>query len=223
MAGIGSEEIGAFFSGARRPAAGESAGVGVVVIGLNEGERLRRCLESVRGQAGRVVYVDSGSTDGSPAAATAMGVDVVELDPSLPFSAARARNTGLDRLQKISPGVEFVLFVDGDCEVAESFLPAGSRALRADARVAAVAGRLPSGFPHARSTTGCATWNGTCRPALPRVAAASPSFAWPRSARRGGLIRGSWPGRSRSCACGCGSAAGPSSGSPTRWPCTTRR
>ncbi len=147
MAGIGSEEIGAFFSGARRPAAGESAVVGVVVIGLNEGDRLTRCLESVRGQAGRVVYVDSGSTDGSPAAASALGVEVVELDPSLPFSAARARNTGLDRLVEISPGVEFVLFVDGDCEVAESFLPAGCRALRADARVAAVAGRLRERFP----------------------------------------------------------------------------
>ncbi len=121
--------------------------VGVVVIGLNEGERLKRCLESVRGQAGQVVYVDSGSSDGSPAAAAAVGAEVVELDPSIPFSAARARNTGLDRLLTISPAAEFVLFVDGDCEVDARFIAAGSRVLRNDVRVAAVAGRLRERFP----------------------------------------------------------------------------
>ncbi len=40
--------------------------LGVVVIGRNEGERLRRCLESVLGATPGVVYVDSGSSDGSP-------------------------------------------------------------------------------------------------------------------------------------------------------------
>ena len=39
--------------------------LGVVAIGRNEGERLRRCLESVRKQCAHVVYVDSGSKDGS--------------------------------------------------------------------------------------------------------------------------------------------------------------
>jgi glycosyltransferase involved in cell wall biosynthesis len=41
--------------------------VGVVVIGRNEGERLQRCLESAKGQSAALVYVDSGSTDGSVA------------------------------------------------------------------------------------------------------------------------------------------------------------
>ena len=36
---------------------------GVVVIGRNEGERLRRCLDSVMAPGCHVVYVDSGSTD----------------------------------------------------------------------------------------------------------------------------------------------------------------
>ena len=39
--------------------------LGIVIIGRNEGERLRRCLASVVGWEFAVVYVDSGSTDGS--------------------------------------------------------------------------------------------------------------------------------------------------------------
>jgi len=45
--------------------AAASPKIGVVVIGRNEGERLKRCLQSVRGRAACVVYVDSGSTDDS--------------------------------------------------------------------------------------------------------------------------------------------------------------
>ena len=37
--------------------------VGVVVIGRNEGERLRVCLGSLGALAARTVYVDSGSSD----------------------------------------------------------------------------------------------------------------------------------------------------------------
>src|SRR5687768_17706012 len=92
--------------------------VGVIAIGRNEGERLRRCLASVVGKGcAAVVYVDSNSSDGSVAMARGMGVEVVELDMSLPFSAARARNAGFERLVQAAPHVEFVQFVDGDCEV----------------------------------------------------------------------------------------------------------
>ena len=38
--------------------------VDAVVIGRNEGARLIACLDSLQGQVRRVVYVDSGSTDG---------------------------------------------------------------------------------------------------------------------------------------------------------------
>jgi glycosyltransferase involved in cell wall biosynthesis len=65
--------------------------VGVVVIGRNEGERLRRCLASTLPQATALVYVDSGSTDGSVDMARAMGADVVALDMAQPFTAARAQ------------------------------------------------------------------------------------------------------------------------------------
>ena len=49
--------------------------VGIVAIGRNGGERLRRSLESVAGRTEPVVYVDSGSADGSVAVARATGVD----------------------------------------------------------------------------------------------------------------------------------------------------
>ena len=55
--------------------------------------RLRQCLLSV-GSA-TIVYVDSGSTDGSIACAQSLGVESCpELDLSIPFTAARARNAG---------------------------------------------------------------------------------------------------------------------------------
>ena len=63
--------------------------IGVVAIGRNEGERLKRCLKSLLGQVDRVVYVDSGSTDGSIEMARSLGVEVVELDMSKPFTMAR--------------------------------------------------------------------------------------------------------------------------------------
>jgi GT2 family glycosyltransferase len=125
----------------------QARAVGAVVIGRNEGERLRRCLLSVRDRTRLIVYVDSGSTDGSTAVAVALGVVVVELDPSIPFSAARGRNAGLERLIELAPSLEFVLFVDGDCEVAEHFVESGSQALTNDVRTAAVAGRLRERFP----------------------------------------------------------------------------
>jgi glycosyltransferase involved in cell wall biosynthesis len=71
------------------------ANTGAVVIGRNEGDRLERCLRSL--PASIVIYVDSGSTDRSAQWARKHGVHVVELDMSLPFTAARARNCGFRR------------------------------------------------------------------------------------------------------------------------------
>jgi glycosyltransferase involved in cell wall biosynthesis len=119
--------------------------LGVVTIGRNEGERFRRCVESIRRQTaapGAVVYVDSGSTDGSVAFARERGVDVVELDMSRPFNMARARNAGLRRLLELMPDAEYVQFVDGDCELNDRWLEAGLSALTARRDAALVVGRL---------------------------------------------------------------------------------
>jgi len=121
--------------------------VGVVAIGRNEGSRLLRCLQSVTGRAATVIYVDSGSSDGSVPAARAIGADVVELDRQAPFTAARARNAGVDRLLAISPQTRFVQFVDGDCEVRPDWIARARRELAADAKLAAVCGRRRERFP----------------------------------------------------------------------------
>ena len=123
--------------------------VGVVAIGRNEGERLRRCLESVTGGAGTVVYVDSGSTDGSVPLARSMQVAVVELDLSVPFTAARARQEGLTELLRLNPAAEFVQFVDGDCEVAPGWLERARAELEARWDLAVVCGRRRERFPTA--------------------------------------------------------------------------
>src|SRR5690348_779373 len=94
---------------------------GAVAIGRNEGERLRRCLASLTGVASVVVYVDSGSTDGSAAWARENGADIVDLDTRIPFTAARARNVGFKHLRSIAPDLAYVQFVDGDCELMPGF------------------------------------------------------------------------------------------------------
>ena len=70
-----------------------------------------------------------------------MGVEVVELDLSTPFTAARARNAGFERLMQIAPDLEFVQFVDGDCEVSPGWLGCGSETMQERPDVAVVAGR----------------------------------------------------------------------------------
>ena len=122
--------------------AGMSSAIGVVVIGRNEGERLRHCLASVCRMGRPVVYVDSGSTDASVAIARSFGAEVVELDPARPFSAARARNEGHARLLEQWPAVSFVQFIDGDCTLLDGWLEAALGALRDDPLRAAVVGHL---------------------------------------------------------------------------------
>ena len=121
--------------------------VGLVAIGRNEGKRLHQCLLSVVGKVAHVVYVDSGSTDGSIELARSLGVDVVELDLSTPFTAARGRNAGFDRLLQANPQIEFVQFVDGDCEVVEGWLECALQKLESQPDVAVVCGRRRERFP----------------------------------------------------------------------------
>jgi glycosyltransferase involved in cell wall biosynthesis len=77
---------------------------GAVAIGRNEGQRLIACLQSLSdASASAIIYVDSASTDGSARSAQDRGVEVVELDLSIPFTAARARNAGFACLLEIAP------------------------------------------------------------------------------------------------------------------------
>ncbi len=114
--------------------------IAIIAIGRNEGERLRRGLASISGRGLLVVYVDSGSTDDSLAIARGAGAEIVELDMSIPFSAARARNAGAERALALRPDVEFLQFIDGDCAIAEGWLETAHDYLRSHPDVVLVTG-----------------------------------------------------------------------------------
>jgi GT2 family glycosyltransferase len=121
--------------------------LGIVIIGRNEGERLRRCLTSVVERNLPVIYVDSNSSDGSPELASALGAEVVQLDLSRPFTMGRARNTGWTRLEELNSRVRFIQFVDGDCELDAKWLERAFTFIDAHPEVAIVCGRRRERFP----------------------------------------------------------------------------
>ncbi|MBA4325697.1 MAG: glycosyl transferase [Rhodobacter sp.] len=129
--------------------------MGAVIIGRNEGARLVACLASFPAWVRPLVYVDSGSTDGSVDAARAAGAEVVALDMTRPFTAARARNAGLARLRALG-APEFVQFVDGDCRIQPGWLETAETFLATRPSVAVVCGRRREIHPEA------SVWNRLC-------------------------------------------------------------
>jgi glycosyltransferase involved in cell wall biosynthesis len=119
---------------------------GVVAIGRNEGQRLKICLASLSA-ASAIVYVDSGSVDDSVKLACEVGADVVNLDLSVPFTAARARNIGFRRLRQLDETIDLVQFIDGDCELISAWSPQAIAFLNLNAGVAAVTGRRRERYP----------------------------------------------------------------------------
>jgi glycosyltransferase involved in cell wall biosynthesis len=122
---------------------------GVVVIGRNEGERFSNCINSLEEFRGAKVYVDSGSTDSSVQLAKKAGYQVVELDMSRPFTAGRARNEGFTRLLELSPNLDYVQFVDGDCIVSDGWLSPAQGYLDESNKAAIVCGRRKEIDPQA--------------------------------------------------------------------------
>ena len=122
--------------------------IGIIVIGRNEGARLEKCLESLRMPGPALVYVDSASTDGSPDMARERGAQVIDLDMRKPFTAARARNEGFAKLQTFSLALEYVQFVDGDCEVEKDWIATAVDFLDDHEDVAVVCGRRRERYPH---------------------------------------------------------------------------
>jgi glycosyltransferase involved in cell wall biosynthesis len=119
---------------------------GLVAIGRNEGERLKQCLGSAAGAA-IMIYVDSGSSDGSVEWAKSAGAHVVELGRATPFTAARARNHGFKRLRELAPQINYVQFIDGDCELDREWPGPAIRFLEQHYSYCAAAGRLRERFP----------------------------------------------------------------------------
>lgn len=123
--------------------------LGFIAIGRNEGERLERCLSSLRRHGARIAYVDSGSKDDSLAIAEKIGVAIVELSSDKPFTAARARNAGFKRLLDQWPDTQHVMFIDGDCELVDGFIPAALSLLHENSGVGVVTGRCRERNPDA--------------------------------------------------------------------------
>lgn len=121
----------------------------VIAIGRNEGTRLIAALRSALASRSPVYYVDSGSTDGSMAACRDLGCTAIALDMSKPFTAARARNAGLEVALTAIPALEYVQFIDGDCELDANWISTARSFLDAHPDVAAVFGRRRERRPEA--------------------------------------------------------------------------
>jgi GT2 family glycosyltransferase len=146
------------------------AGIGIVVIGRNEGDRLVSCLDSLTALAttalsttsltsttlttglvdpSMIVYVDSGSSGSSCEKVRARGLTVLELDPQLPFTAARARNTGFEWLTQQFPALEYVQFIDGDCQLFSDWVQKALDTFKQSESLAIVCGRRREQYPEA--------------------------------------------------------------------------
>lgn len=123
--------------------------IAAIVIGRNEGQRLIDCLDALTGNVARIVYIDSGSTDDSVAAAIARGAVVVDLDTTVAFTAARARNAGLEYLRATDTPPVFVQFLDGDCVIHEGWIETALSFLTDHPKVAIACGRRSEKHPDA--------------------------------------------------------------------------
>lgn len=121
--------------------------ISVVVIGRNEGDRLVRCLKSVRAanyptERIELIYVDSNSTDDSCSSAERIGAKVVRLEPQC-LCAAAARNVGLRAAKH-----DLIHFLDGDTIIDTQWLGKAVTSI-ADPAVACVFGRREEIAPEA--------------------------------------------------------------------------
>lgn len=121
--------------------------ISVVVIGRNEGQRLARCLESVRRTPGlkstELIYVDSNSKDGSPELAATYGAQVIVLNAQR-TTAALGRNAGW----RAAKG-DFILFLDGDTILHPDFANAALSPMLQDPSIVAVWGHRREIHPEA--------------------------------------------------------------------------
>jgi glycosyltransferase involved in cell wall biosynthesis len=123
--------------------------ISVVVIGRNEGQRLARCLESIRhirgfdGELVEIIYVDSASKDGSSELAASYGAEVILVHAERP-TAALGRNAGW-RVAK----AEFILFLDGDTILHPDFVKTALEPMLQDASIVAVWGHRREIHPEA--------------------------------------------------------------------------
>ena len=120
--------------------------IAAVVIGRNEGMRLVACLAALEGVVDQIIYVDSGSTDGSIEVAKSVGAHVIPLNIQRPFTAARARNSGI---HAVTEDIDYIQFLDGDCALQQGWLETATQFLKDHPEAAVVCGRRRERFPDA--------------------------------------------------------------------------
>lgn len=121
--------------------------IALVMIGRNEAKNLAISLPSMVALFNKIIYVDSGSTDGSQALAGKFGVDVIDLDISQPFTAARARNAGLEAILESEVDFKYIQFIDGDCELIPAYLEQALEFLELNSDYAMTCGRRVERYP----------------------------------------------------------------------------
>ena len=119
--------------------------ISVVVIGRNEGERLRACLASVAAMhhdnfSLELIYVDSNSTDASISVAQSIGARALTVDTRYP-TAGLARNIGWH-----AASGEYILFLDGDTFLDPDFVRTALPSFD-DASIAAICGNRRESHP----------------------------------------------------------------------------
>ena len=95
--------------------------VSVIIIGRNEGERLIRCINSVKAmdfdpEQYEIIFCDSGSTDGSMENAEKLGARSLLVESDRP-TASKGRNLGYRNARGA-----YLFFLDGDTIVHPDFL-----------------------------------------------------------------------------------------------------
>lgn len=113
-----------------------SAAVTVLVLSVDEDERLRTCLPAIAGQDGaEVVVVDNACTDSTPEVAEACGATVLRLARRMSYAAALNAAIG-------ATGGELVLLLNADCVAQPGFVAALRTAIEADPGLGSVAPKL---------------------------------------------------------------------------------
>lgn len=126
-----------------------SSKIGLVIIGRNEALHLKRNLPKLADVFYTAVFVDSDSSDNSIEIAKNNALEVVELDLSKPFTAGRARNEGWQWLLAQNPDLDYIQFIDGDCELSTNFITNAVEYMEDNPKVAVVAGRRRELYPEA--------------------------------------------------------------------------
>lgn len=119
----------------------------VCVIGRNEGALLGKCASSFRllteaKISYETIYVDSASSDNSLSIANDFFHKVICLEPNANLNAGAARHIGTLN----SEGV-WILYLDGDMEISQSFLPVLSELINLDKRDEGLCGFTQNIYP----------------------------------------------------------------------------